>query len=80
MKNLLWSLCLVVGLAFPALNTHAADDTAGKGEIKEVCHPKKDKAGKEIKDKNGKVIQECKKIKVRKKLEGTEIPPAGAKK
>jgi hypothetical protein len=76
MKNLFWSLCVVVGLAFPAYNTFAAEDTAGKGEIKEVCHPKKDKNGKEVKDKNGKVVEECKKIKVRKKLEGTDIPPA----
>ena len=82
MKNLFWSLCLVAGLSFPALNNlaYAADDTAGAGEIKEVCHPKKDKAGNEVKGKDGKVIQECKKIKVRKKLEGTEIPPATPKK
>lgn len=52
----------------------AAEDTPGKGEVKEVCHPKKDKAGKEVKGKDGKVVQECKKIRVRKKLEGTEIP------
>lgn len=73
MKNLFLSLCIVAGFAFPAYS-YAADDTAGKGEIKEVCHPKKDKAGKEVKDKNGKVVEECKKIKVRKKLESTEIP------
>lgn len=53
----------------------AGEDTPGRGEIKEVCHPKKDKSGKEVKGKDGKVIQECKKIRVRKKLEGTEIPP-----
>ena len=75
MKNLFWSLCLVAGLSFPVLN-YAADDTAGKGEMKEVCHPKKDKAGKEVKGKDGKPVQECKKIKVRKKLEGTDVPPA----
>lgn len=76
MKNLFWTLCVVAGLAFPVYNTQAADDTAGKGEMKQVCHPKKDKAGKEVKDKNGKVVEECKMIKVRKKLEATEIPPA----
>jgi len=76
MKNLFWTLCIVAGFAFPAYNAHAADDTAGKGEMKEVCHPKKDKAGKEVVGKDGKTVQECKKIKVRKKLEGTEIPPA----
>lgn len=73
MKNLFLSLCIVAGFALPV---YAADDTAGKGEMKEVCHPKKDKAGKEVVGKDGKVVQECKKIKVRKKLEGTEIPPA----
>ena len=71
MKNLFLSLCVAVGLAFSA---YAAEDTPGKGEIKEVCHPKKDKAGKEVIGKDGKPVQECKKIKVRKKLEGTEVP------
>ena len=65
---LLTSLALVGAPAF-------ADDGPGKGEMKKVCHPKKDKDGKEVKDKNGKVVEECKEIKVRKKLEGTEIPP-----
>ena len=69
-------MCIVAGFAFPAYNAYAADDTAGKGEMKEVCHPKKDKAGKEVVGKDGKPVQECKKVKVRKKLEGTEIPPA----
>ena len=58
----------------------ASDDTAGKGEMKKVCHPKKDKAGNEVKDKSGKVVEECKDVKVRKKLEATEIPPAKDKK
>jgi hypothetical protein len=46
------------------------------GEIKEVCKDKVDKAGKVVNGKDGKPVQECKKIKVHKKLEGTEIPPA----
>ena len=46
------------------------------GEIKEVCKDKKDQAGKVVKDKDGKPVQSCKKIKVHKKLEGTEVPPA----
>ncbi len=58
----------------------ASDNTAGKGEMKKVCHPKKDKAGNEVKDKAGKVVEECKDVKVRKKLEATEIPPAKDKK
>jgi hypothetical protein len=45
------------------------------GEVKEVCHPKVDKAGKPVMDKKtGKQAEECKKIKVHKKLEGTEVP------
>ena len=43
-------------------------------EVKEVCHDKVDKAGKPVTGKDGKVVQECKKIKVHKKLEGTEVP------
>jgi len=35
-----------------------------------------DKAGKVVNGKDGKPVQECKKIKVHKKLEGTEVPPA----
>lgn len=43
-------------------------------EIKEVCTDKKDKAGKVVNGKDGKPVQVCKKIKVHKKLEGTEVP------
>jgi hypothetical protein len=43
-------------------------------EIKEVCLDKVEKAGYPVKDKAGKVKQECKKIKVHKKLEGTKVP------
>jgi hypothetical protein len=46
----------------------------GKGEMKEVCTDKKDKAGKVVNGKDGKPVQECKKIKVRKKVEGTVVP------
>jgi hypothetical protein len=45
------------------------------GELKEVCTDKVDKAGKPVMDKKtGKQAQECKKIKVHKKLEGTAVP------
>jgi len=46
------------------------------GEIKEVCKDKTDAKGVVVKDKKGEVVKVCKKIKVHKKLEGTEIPPA----
>ena len=45
------------------------------GETKEVCHDRVDKAGKPVVDKKtGKPAQDCKMIKVHKKLEGTEVP------
>jgi hypothetical protein len=45
------------------------------GEIKEVCTPKVDKAGKPVNDKKtGKQAQDCKKIKVHKKIEGDKVP------
>jgi hypothetical protein len=50
------------------------------GEMKEVCKDKLDKNGKVVMDKDGKAVQVCKTIKVHKKLEGTEIPPAPSKK
>ncbi len=73
MKHVIFVAGLALALSFPV---QAADEGAGKSEMKTLCHPKKDKNGKEVKDKAGKVVEECKQIKVRKKLEGTEIPPA----
>jgi len=64
MKKVLLALTL---LAF--LGTAFAE-----AEVKEVCHDKVDKAGKPVNDKEGKPVQECKKIKVHKKLEGTDVP------
>jgi hypothetical protein len=49
--------------------------SAGQGVMKEVCHDKV-KDGKTVMGKDGKPEQECKTIKVRQKLEATEIPPA----
>ena len=65
MKKLLALLALTV-----------ASTAFAAAEIKEVCHDKVGKDGKPVTGKDGKVVQECKKIKVHKKLEGTEIPPA----
>ena len=45
-----------------------------EAEIKEVCHDKLDKKGQVVMGKDGKAVQDCKKIKVHKKLEGKEIP------
>jgi hypothetical protein len=65
MKKLLLALMTVafVGTAF------------AEAEKKQVCHDKLDKAGKPVMDKKtGKPAQDCKVIKVHKKLEGTEVP------
>lgn len=66
-------LALVASLALTGA-AYAGEEGPGKGEIKEVCVDKTDKAGKVVVGKDGKAVRDCKKIKVRKKLEGTEIP------
>ena len=64
MKKLLTLLALCV----------ASTAFAG-GETKEVCTPKVDKAGKAVMDKKtGKQAEDCKKIKVHKKVEGEAVP------
>ena len=70
-----WATVVVIGvLQFVFFLPMTAQAEAEK---KEVCHDKVDKAGKPVMDKKtGKQAQECKKIKVHKKLEGTEVPPA----
>ena len=67
MKHIIFVAGLALALSQPVF--------AG-GEMKEVCKDKVDKAGKVVNGKDGKPVQECKKIKVHKKLEGTESPPA----
>jgi cadmium resistance protein CadD (predicted permease) len=72
MKNKLYSLmpiALGISLLFLANLAHA------EAQIKEVCKDRKDKAGKVVMDKKtNKSAQDCKKIKVHKKLEGTRVP------
>ena len=65
MKKLLVALLATafVGMAF------------AEAETKQVCHDKIDKAGKPVLDKAGKPAQDCKKIKVHKKLEGSDVVP-----
>jgi len=67
MKTIILSVAL-------ALGSVAATPVFAAAEIKEVCKDKVDKAGNPVKDKAGKVKQDCKKIKVHKKLEGTKVP------
>lgn len=72
MKTTPYSLIPIVlcgSLLLLANLSHAA------AEIKEVCKDRKDKAGQVIEDKKTKKsVQECKKIRVHKKLEGTKVP------
>ena len=72
MNNRLYSLmpiALGIGLLFLVNLAHA------EAQIKEVCKDRKDKAGKVVVDKKtNKPVQDCKKIKIHKKLEGTPVP------
>jgi hypothetical protein len=66
MKQIIFVAGLALTLSFPAI--------AG-GEMKEVCTPKVDKAGKPVMDKKtGKQVQECKMVKTHKKVEGDKVP------
>jgi hypothetical protein len=72
MKQLLAVLVLAFTLVSAAM--------AG-GEIKEVCTPRVDKAGKAVMDKKtGKQAEDCKKIKTHKKVEGDKVPEPAKKK
>ena len=70
MKNLACKLLLPLVVCFTVVSSTAY----AEAQIKEVCRDKTGKDGKPITGKDGKVVQECKKIKVHKKLEGTEVP------
>lgn len=73
MKKLLTTL-LISAFAFGCSAEEAKPEA--KPEVKEtkmVCIDKVVK-GEVVKDKNGKTVQTCKKMKVHKKLEGTKVP------
>jgi hypothetical protein len=44
-------------------------------QMKTICRDRIGKDGKAVIGKDGKVIQDCKTIKVRPKLDGTTVPP-----
>ena len=69
LKQIFWAACVVAGVSFLSWNTPAL-----AAEEKQVCHDKVGKDGKPVVGKDGKVSQDCKTIKVHKKLEGTEVP------
>jgi hypothetical protein len=70
MKKILF--IFVVLASIPLLHYHGV---AHGSETKKVCVDKVTNDGKKVLDKEGKPVQECKEIKVHKKLEGTEVPP-----
>lgn len=65
MKKILF----VAGLALSMLSPVYAD-----GETTKVCVDVKDKNGQVVKDAKGNAKQQCKEMKVHKKLEGTKVP------
>lgn len=65
MKTLILSLALLFGMTTTVY---------AEAEKTKVCVDVKDKAGQPVKDAKGKVRQNCKEMKVHKKLEGTAVP------
>ena len=65
MKSVVLSIALLFGMSTAVYAE--ADKT-------KVCVDVKDKDGKPVKDAKGNVKQNCKEMKVHKKLEGTEVP------
>lgn len=70
MKKFLASVLIAFStltIAFPAV-------TAEEPKTKKVCLDKLTKDGKQVMGKDGKPVQECKEVKIHKKLEGTQVP------
>lgn len=62
-------------LLIALLATMFVSSVFAEAELKKVCHDKLDKKGQVVKDKNGNPVQDCKTIKVHKKLENAEVVP-----
>jgi hypothetical protein len=67
MKNILIAL-----MASFAMLSYAGDTAPAKKQ--KVCIDKMTKNGKLVLGKDGKVLQDCKMMKIHKKLEGTKVP------
>ena len=70
MKKILFIPLVVASI--PLLSYHNISFGA---EVKKVCVDKITNDGKKVMGKDGKPVQDCKEIKVHKKLEGTQVPP-----
>jgi len=77
MKKFLIALNIVIWSFVGYQATAYAADAAP--ETRKVCLDVKDKAGKEVKNKDGSVKQNCKTVKAHKKHEGTKIEDAKKK-
>ena len=64
----MYKLFLAITLAITSVTGFASDETT------KVCVDIKDKDGKVQKDAKGNPKQQCKEMKVHKKLEGTKVP------
>jgi hypothetical protein len=64
----MYNLFLAIALAVTSVTGFAAEETT------KVCVDIKDKEGKVQKDAKGNPKQQCKEMKVHKKLEGTKVP------
>jgi hypothetical protein len=73
MKSFIKSILVAFAITFTTLSF--ADEEKKAPEVKTVCIDAMTKDGKPIIDpKTGKPKQDCKKMKVHKKLEGTPVP------
>jgi hypothetical protein len=68
MKQAFWALCVVASVVLLSFNHPVWAETT------QVCVDVKDKAGEPVKDKAGKVKQNCRTMKKHQKLEGTKVP------
>jgi len=82
MRNILVTATLVLASTFSYAATAPAAASAAsaasaphKAETKKVCVDKV-KDGKPVLDKQGKPAQDCKQVKIHKKLEGTKVEDA----
>lgn len=73
MKATLLSIIFAMS-TLTSFNTATAGSDVEKKETVTVCVDVKDKQGQPVKDAKGKVKQNCKEMKVHKKLEGTKVP------
>lgn len=71
--NAIVRICWATVIAIAAVTLSVPAQAEAK--TKEVCKDVVDKNGKAVKNKDGTVKQQCKTIKVHKKLEGTPVPP-----